>query len=67
MDLSTHIKELCLMKYTAEKVSRFVIHCKKIFATSIINQALTTRKIKAISINLQEKRKNKSKNDKGIK
>ena len=55
------------MKYTAEKVNRFMIHCKKIFATSIINQALTTRKIKAIPINLQEKRKNRSKNDKGIK
>lgn len=46
MNLSMCIKELCLMKNTADKVSRIRIHCK-IFATSMMNKALTTRKIKA--------------------
>lgn len=47
MNLSMCIKELCLMKNTPEKVSRIMIHCNKIFATSIMNKALKTRKIKA--------------------
>ena len=41
------IKELCLMKNTADKVSSVMIHCKKIFATSIMNKEITTRKLKA--------------------
>ena len=35
------------MKNTQEKVSRIMIHCNKIFATSIMNKELKTRKIKA--------------------
>ena len=35
------------MKNTADKVSSVMIHSKKIFATSIMNKAVTTRKIKA--------------------
>ena len=35
------------MKNTADKVSSVMIHCKKIFATSIMNKAITTRKLKA--------------------
>ena len=59
MNLSMCIKGLCLMKNTPEKVSRIMIHCNKIFATSIMNKVLKTRKIKAEK---SEKRQASNKN-----
>lgn len=61
MDLSIFLYINLLEKHT-------MINCKRVFAISIINKEFIARKIKAISINLQEKsKKNRSKNDKRIK